>query len=95
MAKRSGPSQTAVSRIWRAFGLQPHRSERSSSRKIRCYINKVRDTVGSYLDPPDARPLGPRAAPLLNWSVWVTASSSHPPHERQVATAVFFEQSRR
>src|SRR5215467_3576409 len=53
MAKRSGLSQTAVSRIWRAFGLQPHRSETFKLSKDPLFIDKVRDIVGLYLDPPD------------------------------------------
>src|SRR6266478_4460259 len=53
MAKRSGLSQTAVSRIWRAFGLQPHRSKTFKLSKDPLFIDKVRDLVGLYLDPPD------------------------------------------
>src|SRR5499426_3687670 len=53
MAKRSGLSQTAVRRIWRAFGLQPHRSETFKLSKDPLFIDKVRDIVGLYLDPPD------------------------------------------
>jgi hypothetical protein len=53
MAQRSGLSQTAVSRIWRAFGLQPHRSETFKLSKDPLFIDKVRDIVGLYLDPPD------------------------------------------
>src|SRR3989441_1727526 len=53
MAKRSGLSQTAVSRIWRAFGLPPHRSKTFKLSKDPLFIDKVRDIVGLYLDPPD------------------------------------------
>ena len=53
MAKRSGLSQTAVSQIWRAFGLQPHRSETFKLSTDPLFIDKVRDIVGLYLDPPD------------------------------------------
>src|SRR5881396_2558847 len=53
MAKRSGLSQTAVSRIGRAFGLQPHRSKTFKLSKDPLFIDKVRDIVGLYLDPPD------------------------------------------
>src|SRR5919197_1795292 len=53
MAKRSGLSQTAVSRIWRAFGLQPHRSETFKLSKDPLFIDKVCDIVGLYLHPPD------------------------------------------
>jgi transposase len=53
MAKACGLSQTAVSRIWRAFVLQPHRSETFKLSKDPLFIEKVRDIVGLYLDPPD------------------------------------------
>jgi transposase len=53
MAKRSGLSQTAVSRIWRAFALQPHRVETFKLSKDPLFIEKVRDIVGLYLAPPD------------------------------------------
>ena len=53
MATRSGLSQTAVSRIWRAFALQPHRVETFKLSKDPLFIEKVRDIVGLYLHPPD------------------------------------------
>lgn len=53
MARRVGMSQSAISRIWRAFGLQPHRSETFKLSKDPLFIEKVRDIVGLYLDPPD------------------------------------------
>jgi transposase len=53
MAKRSGLSQSAISRIWRAFALQPHRSETFKLSKDPLFIEKVRDIVGLYLSPPD------------------------------------------
>ena len=53
MAKSCGLSQTAVSRIWRAFALQPHRSETFKLSKDPLFIEKVRDIVGLYLNPPD------------------------------------------
>lgn len=53
MAKRVGMSQTAISRIWRAFGLQPHRSETFKLSTDPLFIEKVRDIVGLYLDPPE------------------------------------------
>jgi transposase len=53
MAKTAGMSQTAVSRIWRAFALQPHRSETFKLSKDPLFIEKVRDVVGLYLHPPD------------------------------------------
>jgi transposase len=42
-----------VSRIWRAFALQPHRSETFKLSKDPLFIEKVRDIVGLYLNPPD------------------------------------------
>jgi transposase len=53
MAARSGLSQSAVSRIWRAFALQPHRAETFQLSKDPLFIEKVRDIVGLYLNPPD------------------------------------------
>ena len=53
MAKRCGLSQTMISRIWRAFGLQPHRVESFKLSKDPLFIEKVRDIVGLYLNPPD------------------------------------------
>jgi transposase len=53
MAKRSGLSQTMVSRIWRAFALQPHRVEGFKLSEDPLFIEKVRDIVGLYLNPPD------------------------------------------
>ena len=53
MACRSGLSQSAVSRIWRAFALQPHRSETFKLSSDPLFIEKVRDIVGLYLNPPD------------------------------------------
>src|SRR5271169_6770080 len=53
MAKRSGLSQSTVSRIWRAFALQPHRVESFKLSKDPLFIEKVRDIVGLYLNPPN------------------------------------------
>lgn len=52
MARESGLSQTAVSRIWRAFGLQPHRQETFKLSSDPMFVEKVRDIVGLYMDPP-------------------------------------------
>jgi transposase len=53
MARRAGMSQTAVSRVWRAFGLRPHRSETFKLSSDPAFVDKVRDVVGLYLAPPD------------------------------------------
>jgi transposase len=53
MAKVSGVSQSGVSRVWRAFALQPHRFETFKLSKDPQFIEKVRDVVGLYLNPPD------------------------------------------
>ena len=53
MATRSGLSQSAISRIWRAFALQPHRVKTFKLSKDPLFIDKVRDIVGLYLQPPD------------------------------------------
>ena len=53
MARSSGLSHTTVSRIWRAFALQPHRTETFKLSADPLFIEKVRDIVGLYLDPQD------------------------------------------
>jgi transposase len=54
MAAATGMSQTAVSRIWRAFGLKPHQTETFKLSPDPQFIDKVRDIVGLYLNPPEA-----------------------------------------
>src|SRR5919206_3711799 len=54
MAKATGMSQSAVSRIWRAFGLKPHQTESFKLSPDPLFIDKVRDIVGLYLNPPEA-----------------------------------------
>jgi transposase len=53
MAKACGVSQTTVSRIWRAFSLQPHRQDTFKLSEDPLFIEKVRDIVGLYLAPPE------------------------------------------
>jgi transposase len=53
MAARTGRSQSAVSRIRRAFGLKPHKVETFKIRKDPLFVDEVRDVVGLYLDPPE------------------------------------------
>ena len=53
LAKASGLSRMTVSRIWRAFGLQPHRSDTFKLSPDPLLIEKVRDIVGLYMNPPD------------------------------------------
>jgi transposase len=52
MAKATGMSQSAISRIWRAFGLKPHLVATWKLSTDPQFIDKVRDIVGLYLDPP-------------------------------------------
>jgi transposase len=54
MARATGMSQTAISRIWRAFGLKPHLVQTWKLSTDPQFIDKVRDIVGLYLDPPQA-----------------------------------------
>jgi transposase len=54
MARATGMSQTAVSKIWRAFGLKPHLVDEFKLSPDPQFIDKVRDVVGLYLNPPDA-----------------------------------------
>ena len=52
MARAVGISQGSIGRIWRAFGLQPHRSETFKLSPDPLFIEKVRDIVGLYMNPP-------------------------------------------
>jgi len=52
LAARTGFSQSSAGRIWRAFGLKPHRSESFQLSADPLLIDKVRDIVGLYLNPP-------------------------------------------
>ena len=54
MAQAAGMSQSAVSRIWRAFGLKPHLVDTFKLSPDPLFIDKVRDIVGLYLNPPEA-----------------------------------------
>ena len=58
MAQRVGMSQARVSRVWRAFGLQPHRTETFKLSAAPAFVDKVRDGVGLSM----ALPHGPTRA---------------------------------
>ncbi|GAB1334113.1 hypothetical protein ACE1SV_07030 [Streptomyces sp. E-15] len=53
MAAATGMSQSTISRIWRAFALAPHRAQTFKLSTDPLFIDKVRDVVGLYLDPPE------------------------------------------
>ena len=53
MAKHLGLSHSTIGRIWRTFGLQPHRSESFRLSQDPQLVEKVRDVVGLYMNPPD------------------------------------------
>jgi transposase len=53
MAREVGLTQTAVSRIWRAFGLQPHRQDAFKLSKDPLFVEQVHDVVGLYVNPPE------------------------------------------
>src|SRR5438270_6349207 len=53
VAQQSGLSRSTISRIGRAFGWQSHRSETCKLSKDPLFIDKIRDIVGLYLNPPD------------------------------------------
>src|ERR1039458_8834136 len=52
LAAKTGLSQSTISRVWQAFGLKPHRTENFHLSSDPLLIDKVRDIVGLYLDPP-------------------------------------------
>ena len=99
MAKRAGLSQTAVVRIWHAFGLQPHRLEKFKLSKDPQFVEKVRDIVGLYMNPPDraivlcvdeksqVQALN-RTQPILPLAPGIPARQSHD-YERNGVTSLF------
>jgi transposase len=52
-AQKLGMSQTAIVRIWHAFGLKPHRLDQFKLSKDPLFVEKVRNVVGLYLNPPE------------------------------------------
>jgi transposase len=99
MAEKTGLSQNAIVRIWHAFGLQPHRVENFKFSKDPQFIEKVRDIVGLYLNPPDraivlcvdeksqVQALN-RTEPILPLAPGVPARQSHD-YERHGVTSLF------
>src|SRR6202008_4919154 len=53
LAKATGLSRMTISRIWHAFGLQPHRTDTFKFSPDPLLVEKVRDIVGLYMNPPD------------------------------------------
>jgi transposase len=53
MAKAVGLSQSAIGRVWRAFGLKPHLQETFKLSTDPYFVEKVRDVVGLYMSPPE------------------------------------------
>jgi transposase len=53
MAKAVGYAPSTIHRIWQAFSLQPHRAETFKLSSDPLFVDKVRDIVGLYVDPPD------------------------------------------
>lgn len=53
MAKQTGYAPSTVHRIWKAFGLQPHRTKTFKLSNDPLFVDKVRDIVGLYMAPPD------------------------------------------
>src|SRR5512142_2175936 len=99
MAEEVGLTQNAIVRIWRAFGLQPHRVENFKFSKDPQFVEKVRDIVGLYLNPPDraivlcvdeksqVQALN-RTQPILPLAPGVPARQSHD-YERHGVTSLF------
>ena len=99
MANKTGLSQTAIVRIWHAFGLQPHRVKNFQFSKDPQFIEKVRDIVGLYMNPPDhamvlcideksqVQALN-RTQPILPIAPGVPARQSHD-YERHGVTSLF------
>jgi len=99
MAHKTGLSQTAIVRIWHAFGLQPHRVQNFKLSQDPQFVEKVRDIVGLYLNPPDraivlcvdeksqVQALN-RTQPIFPLAPGVPARQSHD-YERHGVTSLF------
>jgi transposase len=99
MAEAMDLSQNSIVRIWHAFGLQPHRVENFKFSKDPQFVEKVRDIVGLYLNPPDraivlcvdeksqVQALN-RTEPILPLAPGVPARQSHD-YERHGVTSLF------
>jgi transposase len=99
MARAAHVTQSAVVRIWHAYGLQPHREETFKLSTDPLFIDKVRDVVGLYLQPPEralvlcvdektqVQALD-RTAPLLPLSLGAPARRSHD-YVRHGTTSLF------
>ena len=69
MAAETGFSHTTIRRMWRAFGLQPHRSQSFKLSNDPLFVDKVRDIVGLYLSPPNRAALAlTRKAGSRRWT---------------------------
>src|SRR4051794_7311557 len=98
MAAETGLTQNTIVRIWHAFGLQPHRVENFKFSKDPQFIEKVRDIVGLYMNPPDRAivlcgreepSLGSdRTQPILPLAPRVPARQSHD-YDRHGVIALF------
>jgi transposase len=99
MAKAQGLSRMAVQRIWKAHKLQPHRVETFKLSRDPQFVEKVRDVVGLYLNPPDKALILSvdeksqiqaldRTAPLLPLRPGIPARQSHD-YKRHGTTTLF------
>lgn len=99
MAKAMGLSKTTVQRIWKQHGLQPHRVETFKLSKDPQFVEKIRDVVGLYLNPPDRALVFSvdeksqiqaldRTAPLLPLRPGIPARQTHD-YKRHGTTTLF------
>jgi len=97
MAKAQGLGHTTIHRIWRQHGLQPHRVETFKLSKDPRFVEKLRDVVGLYLDPPDKALVFAvdeksqiqaldRTAPLLPLRPGLPARQTHDYHRHGTTT---------
>ena len=99
LATKLSISASTVQRVWRAFGLQPHREETFKLSTDPLFVEKVRDIVGLYLNPPlkalvlcvdeksQIQALD-RTQPLLPMNFGVAARRTHD-YERHGTTTLF------
>ena len=83
MAERNGLSKSTIGRVWKAFGLKPHRTDGFKLSNDPLFVEKVYDIVGLYLDPPESAvvPAGRatgRRAPIRSPSNYGPLQASRP-----------------
>jgi putative transposase len=105
IAKETGIPKSTVHRLFQLFGLQPHRTRSFKLSTDPFFVEKLRDVVGLYLNPPDKRrarskpsnapsPCSPWGSATSKASPTTTGATARPPPDRRAATSTALEHRR-